>query len=245
MPTRTTRETDAIAVPPLLVPVEGRPGKVAQPATRPARTQTARNETAVTELPIPFVTPLRGGGDRGRAYSTSGPLGTVSAQGNHHGLALPTLIMRNFTARGDQGQMTTPATEPLRTLNATGKQSLLTWAEQLLVPYYGNTDSSRPATGPFGALTARDRYGLAQPAADMDAADVEALLLDTRFRMLEPHEIAAAMAFDPAYRVLARSKRDKVRLYGNAVTPPVAELLGCALVECITGEPIEPAGVGR
>lgn len=46
------------------------------------------------------------------------------------------------------------------------------------------------------------------------------------------------MGFDPHYRVLARSKRDKVRLYGNAVTPPVAELIVSALVEAITGEEI-------
>jgi DNA (cytosine-5)-methyltransferase 1 len=49
------------------------------------------------------------------------------------------------------------------------------------------------------------------------------------------------MAFDPDYRVLARAKRDKVRLYGNAVTPPVAEIIGSALVEAITGEPLEVA----
>jgi len=151
---------------------------------------------------------------------------------------LPPLVMRNFTARGDQGQMTTLATEPLRTLNATGKQSVLTWAQQLLVPYYGNADSSRPAGDPFGALTARDRYGLAQPGVDLSEPDVDVILAETLFRMLEPHEIAAAMAFEPTYRVTARSKRDKVRLYGNAVTPPVAELLVSALVECVTGEEV-------
>jgi hypothetical protein len=43
--------------------------------------------------------------------------------------------------------------------------------------------------------------------------------------MLEPYKIAAAMAFDPDYKVVVRSKRDKVRLYGNAVTPPVAEII--------------------
>jgi len=59
--------------------------------------------------------------------------------------------------------------------------------------------------------------------------------------MLEPHEIAAAMAFDPDYKTVARTKRDKVRLYGNAVTPPVAEIIISALVETITGEPIENA----
>jgi DNA (cytosine-5)-methyltransferase 1 len=242
MPTRTTRQTDAVAVPPLLVPVEGRRGKAAAPATGPVRTQTCRAETALAQPALPFVTPLHGGGDRGRAYCTTGPLNTVCAGGTHHGLALPPLVMRNFTARGDAGQMTSPATEPLRTLTSTGKQSVLTWSQQLLVPYYGNTDHARPAADPFGALPTRDRYGLAQPPAEALAGqDLEALLGDVMFRMLEPHEIAAAMAFDPSYRVLARTKRDRVRLYGNAVTPPVAEVLVSALVEAITGEPLEVA----
>jgi DNA (cytosine-5)-methyltransferase 1 len=58
------------------------------------------------------------------------------------------------------------------------------------------------------------------------------------FRMLEPHEIAAAMAFLPGYIVLG-SKRERVRQLGNAVTPPVAEILISALVEAITNEPID------
>lgn len=168
------------------------------------------------------------------------PLTTVCAGGNHHGLALPPLVMRNNTARGNPGQMSTPATEPMRTLTASGKQAVLTWAQQLLVPYYGGTEAARPATGPVGTLTTRDRYGLAQPPTDQHATDhnVDELLGDVLFRMLEPHEVATAMAFDPTYRVLARAKRHKVRLYGNAVTPPVAETIMSALVETITGEPL-------
>src|SRR5438093_13744807 len=82
MPTRTTRENDVLAVPPLLVPVEGRPGKTASPASEPIRTQTARNETAVAWLPFLFT--MRGGGDKDRARSATDPLATVTAGGNHH-----------------------------------------------------------------------------------------------------------------------------------------------------------------
>jgi DNA (cytosine-5)-methyltransferase 1 len=237
MPTRTTTESDGVAVPPLVVPVEARaePGRVAT-IDEPIRTQTARNETALAAMPLPFITPLRGGGDRERARAVTDPLCTVSAQGNHHGLALPPLVMRNNTARGDQGQMTTPAVEPLRTLTAQGNQSLLTWAEQLLVPYYGNAGSASPAAGPVGTLTARDRYGLAQPGADHSGVDVDELIGDVLFRMLEPHEIATAMAFTPDYKTVAKSKRHKVRLFGNAVTPPVAEVIVSALVEALSGE---------
>jgi DNA (cytosine-5)-methyltransferase 1 len=242
MPTRTTRESDALAVPPLLVPVEGRPGEVAAPATVPQRTQTTRNEKAVAQLPLPFLTPLRGGGDTGRARSVVEPLTTVCASGNHHGLALPPLVMRNFTARGDQGQMCTPVDEPLRTITAGGKQSLLTWQRALLVPFYSNSGTANTVQAPVGTLTTRDRYGLAMPGADFPA-DVDELLGDVLFRMLEPHEIAAAMGFPTGYKTVAKSKKHKVRLFGNAVTPSVAELIVSALVETITGEqlPYEPA----
>jgi DNA (cytosine-5)-methyltransferase 1 len=36
--------------------------------------------------------------------------------------------------------------------------------------------------------------------------------------------------------VVLGNKREKVRQYGNAVTPNAAEVLVCALVEAITGE---------
>jgi DNA (cytosine-5)-methyltransferase 1 len=38
--------------------------------------------------------------------------------------------------------------------------------------------------------------------------------------MLQPHEIAAAMAFPDDYKVLG-NQREQIRQYGNAVTPPV------------------------
>ena len=42
--------------------------------------------------------------------------------------------------------------------------------------------------------------------------------------MLQPHEIGAAMAFPSDYIVLG-TQREKVKQYGNAVTPPAMQLL--------------------
>lgn len=67
---------------PILVPVEGRDGKVARPVDMPMRTCTARNETGVA-VPA-YVVELRGGGSNHRLASH--PLATVCASGNHHGL---------------------------------------------------------------------------------------------------------------------------------------------------------------
>ena len=93
-------------------------------------------------------------------------------------------------------EMCTPVTEPIRTLTTKGHQSLL-------VPYYG-TGVARPVTEPVGAMTAKDRYGLATGLIDVD---------DVMFRMLEPGEIGAAMAFSADYIVLGnkRERRPPVR----------------------------------
>lgn len=96
---------------PMLIPVEGRIGKVAATIDGPMRTQSTRNETAL-------VVPLR---NHGVTKPATHPIDTVSANGNHHAL-----VMRNNTARGNPAQMTTPVTESLRTLTANGAgQSLL------------------------------------------------------------------------------------------------------------------------
>ncbi|WP_228981338.1 DNA cytosine methyltransferase [Streptomyces sp. DH12] len=228
MACRTTRENDGLAIPPLLIPVEGRDGKEPASANAPLRTQTARNETGLAWLP--FMVTMRGGGDQKRGRSLAEALGTVSANGNHHGLVtpdIPAMVMRNNGSKGNGGEHCTTAGEPLRTLTTAGHQSLVTW-EHLLVPYYGN-GIARTVAEPVGTLSTRDRYALVKGSVDID---------DVRFRMLEPHEIGRAMSFADQYIVIG-SKREKVRQYGNAVTPNAAEVILCALVEAITGEELD------
>ena len=137
--TRTTSEWEG-----LLVPVEGREGKHAASTGDPMRTQTARHETALVVpyygtgqarpagRPMPtmttvdtaglaFIAELRGGGSDARPVTE--PLATVCASGNHH------MLVRHNTARGNPGQMCTPATEPARTLTTAGHQSLVGWPD--------------------------------------------------------------------------------------------------------------------
>lgn len=180
----------------------------------------------------PFIAELRGGQD---ARPITDPLSTVMTMGAHHGLVTPpdwAMIMRNNSSQGDPGWTCTSAAEPLRALTAKGHQSLITWEHlaHLLMPYYG-TGVARTAAEPVGAITATDRWALASAALDVE---------DVLFRMLEPGEIGAAMAFAASYQVLG-SKREKVRQYGNAVTPPVAEVIISALAEAINGGELERA----
>jgi DNA (cytosine-5)-methyltransferase 1 len=218
---RTTTATKALACPPLLVPAGGTWRAEPAPADVPMPARTTRENDGVA-FP-PFITVHRGGTSDARTVPMHAPLSAVTASGNHLGLAVPdaAFIMRNNTPRGDPGQMVTPSSEPIRTLTTTGHQSLL-------VPYYGNATTAQPVTKPSGTIATHDRYGL---ATGTDVIPVD----DVLFRMLKAGEIGRAMAFGDTYVVLG-TQREKVRQYGNAVTPPVAEVLFSALVEAIAPE---------
>lgn len=84
----------------------------------------------------------------------------------------------------------------------------------MLVPYYGNGRATL-VNRPMGALTTVDTHALASLTASIE---------DCYFRMLQPHEVQAGMAFPASYQVLG-NKRERVRQLGNAVTPPAAALL--------------------
>lgn len=101
--------------------------------------------------------------------------------------------------------MVTPLNEPARTMTTAGHQSLL-------VPYQ-TKGVARPTSEPAMTMTTRDRAAL---------VDMAHLVDECGFRMLEPHEVAAAMAFPDGYIPRTLTKKQQVKLAGNAVTPPVA-----------------------
>lgn len=68
-------------------------------------------------------------------------------------------------------------------------------------------------------VTSRDRHALCV-IDDAQEINVE----DCYFRMLQPHELKLAMGFKESYVILG-TKRDQVKQIGNAVTPPVMEML--------------------
>lgn len=148
----------------LLVPVEGRDGKVAQLATEPMRTQTTRNETG---LLTPGHTMLMEYYGNGTMHPTSKAIPTITT---HDRFAMITTL-RGTNAPKDVSQ-------PLDTFAVNGT-------------HHGLTEWRVP-----------------------DVADCE-------FRMLEPHEISAGMAFPKTY-IMTGNKREQVKQAGNAVTPPAA-----------------------
>lgn len=264
----------------LAVPVEGRDGKQAQPLTLPLRTQTTRAETAMVvpsggtwneearlvdephrtlttrdsyglaQLPMPFVAELRGGGSDAR--SVTDPAATFCASGNHHAL-----VTRHYgVGNGSGAWHTTPSSEVLRTVTATGGNM------SLVTPYYGSSRAARPASEPVGTLTTVDRYGLVNdPAAQApmfngfrapaarrraitaeDLRAAEAMVSDCLFRMFMPLEVAAGMAFPGTYDWDVRdgqgklpSKRNLVKAMGNAVCPPCARDIIAAAIQSMWG----------
>jgi DNA (cytosine-5)-methyltransferase 1 len=213
MRTRTTRESEA-----LVVPMEGRgPVSSIRQVNHPFRAQTARHQDAL-------VVPLR---NNGNAEPTSAPLRTFAAGGQHHALVNPNqgaFVMRNNTPRGDASQMSTPVDEPIRTITTAGHQSLVSWL------YAYDTGRMRPLHEPMPSQTTVEGDGLLS-LEDLDLAEVD----DCTLRMLAVKEIQAGMAFTDDYVLLGTAKRDKVRMLGNAVTPPASRDLAACLMEAITG----------
>lgn len=186
LPVQQTTATTAMATPPGFLFQTAHGGRVSDLDT-PHPTVCASDDRQS------LIVPLR---RNGHARATDRPVPTVAANGNHHGL-----LMRNNTGGGE---MTTPVTEPARTVTTSGHQSLL-------MPYYGNGQVQHVDT-PVPTVPTRDRFALVDPDTIVD---------DCGFRMLEPYEIAAAMAFPDGYIPRDLTKKAQVKLAGNAVTPPV------------------------
>jgi DNA (cytosine-5)-methyltransferase 1 len=125
--------------------------------------------------------------------------------------------------------MSTPLNEPLRALTTAGHQSLIRW-DHALFPYDRRHGHLRPIDVPLPAQTTVQGDVLLSTAPAVQ---------DCTFRMLTVEEIRAGMAFTPGYRLLG-TRRERVRMLGNAVTPPAARDLVAALAEANTGEPIDP-----
>lgn len=192
VPSQTTTAQTALATPPPFLMATHHGGRTS-PVSQPHPTVCASDDR------LSLIVGLRGTDPSHIADSarpTSEPVRTVSAGGVHHGL-----LMRNNTGGGE---MVTPTTEPARTVTTTGHQSLL-------MPYYGK-GRAQPTDQPIPTVPARDRFAL---------IDTDQVVDDCGFRMLQPYEIAAAMAFPQNYIPLDLPKRDQVKLAGNAVTPPV------------------------
>ncbi len=81
-----------------------------------------------------------------------------------------------------------------------------------IMVYYGSDGSGgwQRLDRPLRTITTVDRFALVRPNGS-----------GHEIRMLQPPELAAAMGFPPTYKWPPMSRRNQIRLIGNAVCPPV------------------------
>ena len=181
-------------------------GAVARSVEDPLPTIATGGAIALVE---PFLVPFYGErpGQAPRTHSVSEPLPTVVTDPKF-GLVEPFLLV-NRTNNVPKSLDT-----PVPTICTGGHMALV---EPFLVSYYGN-GSCVPVSNPVPTLTTKDRFGL-----------VEKLGFDIRFRMLQPHELAAAMGFPKEYEFKG-NREARVKQIGNAVPVNLAKSLCSALL---------------
>ena len=151
-------------------------------------------------LVSPMILPQQSGAD---ARPADRPCPTIATAGAI-GVVQP-LIAEMYGTGGCRG-----VDRPLSTISCSGAHHGL--VQPLVMEYYGN-GQCRPVSEPLGTVTCKERFALLRPE-------------DCRigFRMLQPHELAAAQSFPDWYRFTG-SKKDIVKQIGNAVCPLMAEAL--------------------
>lgn len=186
----------------------------------------------------PFLTKFHGGRDgERRNYHLDDPLATLDCS-NRFGVVEPLFIPQHScgSVRPVSGPLSTVTTTgaisvvepfiyasghissvrvqsidaPLSTVVTKAENCLI---EPLLVEYYGNC-VVRPITEPLPTVTCKDRFGVLEGT----------WMLDIKFRMLQPSELAGAQGFSSDYW-FSGTKADQIKQIGNAVCPGVARAL--------------------
>lgn len=109
--------------------------------------------------------------------------------------------------------------QPMSTIVGGDNHQSLVVPPAWILSYYHNGSLTHVGE-PISTVTTLERHALVTHKPNSVPTRVE----DCGFRMLEPHEIQAAMAF-PCDYVVTGTRREKVKQLGNAVTPPVMRLL--------------------
>jgi DNA (cytosine-5)-methyltransferase 1 len=172
----------------------------------PLKTITGSPTFGVAE---PYIVPCAYGkkdenGDE-RSYPIDDPLKTITGSNN---FAVAEPFVTNM-----KGQASDRSVEdPLFTQTTKESQALV---EPYIIRFHGQM-GDRDINEPLGTLTTKERFGLVIPQIGV--------VIDIRFRMLQPHELSAAMSFPEGYQ-FAGNREAKVKQIGNAVPVRLAEAL--------------------
>jgi DNA (cytosine-5)-methyltransferase 1 len=96
---------------------------------------------------------------------------------------------------------------------------------EFIMVYYGSDGAGgyQSLDRPLRTVTTLDRFAYVRPNGR-----------GHEMRMLQPPELAAAMGFPPLHQWARSNRRDRIRLIGNAVCPPVM----CSVVRHLTGQAV-------
>jgi DNA (cytosine-5)-methyltransferase 1 len=184
----------------------------------PMPTITGQNFLGLVQ---PFIIPLNHGKGDIRVHDMDKPMPTITSV-DAWALVEPFLIEYHGTSRDGQ-ERTRSLNMPLPTI-ATCKQLAL--VEPFLVEYYGTAETTS-INDPLPTITGRDRFALVQPlVVDQDGTKY---LVDIRFRMLQPRELASGMGFPSGYQFQG-NREQVVKQIGNSVPVNLASELCKALL---------------
>jgi DNA (cytosine-5)-methyltransferase 1 len=216
---------------PTITATGGRLFGLAQPFLVPFYTERPEEKHARSRSvddPLPTIT-ATGGGKVGvvepfltkynrtatGAYSVNEPIDTISTR-DRFGVVEPFLV----TAGGPigQGRNATSVDEPLPTVLAENHRAVV---EPFI---FANRTHNAPKSidEPIPPLCTGDHIALVQPVID-------GYVLDIHFRMLQPHELAAATSFPKSY-VFTGTREDVVKQIGNSWTGELSFRLNVAAV---------------
>ena len=134
--------------------------------------------------------------------SVDRPLPTITTcRGGEFALCEP------FVIGQQSGSAPRSIDEPAPTVATKGAIALV---QPFLVKYYG-TGGAIPVDQPLDTVTTKDRFMLIEPRTKATVAEY-----DIGYRMLKPHELAAAMSFPDRYK-FAGGRTAQIKQIGNAV----------------------------
>lgn len=171
----------------------------------------------------PYIVPTNHGAHDVRSHSVDKPMPTVMA---FDSLALAQPYLVSFHGGDGHEKRTHSVNEPVPTLDTSNRFGV---AEPFLTEFHGTGEGIQPVSKPLPTQTTKDRFGLVEPI-EMRDAHGNVYLLDIRFRMLTPGELAAAMSFPKEYK-FAGNREKVVKQIGNAVAVNVAKALCKALLQ--------------
>lgn len=222
--TQTARTSAALVLPScnIVHTMHARSGNspVRDARTEPLGTQTGGEDFAVAVSGT--VMALRGNDNN--STSLADPLRTQVACSTQEFLVIKDSAL--VTLRDEAGgYVWQPLDGTIHTQVATPQSALVSRTPKL---FSYTSKSLADITDAFHTQMTKEHHGIIAPPDDLDVDDCY-------FRMLATHEIGEAMAFPRSYKVGGK-KKEIVKQYGNAVTPPVMEWIIGRCVDCLTGE---------